>query len=159
MGKRSAGSIAGAFQRLYALALADREIVQLNAAICSKFLPQNRKRFRHGLDDDQSLGRDTIEQHARPLPDVRADIDYVSQLPRVTRREKREPAELRIKRDPIAVKKFSYRKSPPDVAQFPAILDKIDNTEGQNEFEESFQTDACAAPFFSSAKTSRPAAV
>src|SRR5260370_6442482 len=125
---------------------------------------ENGKGIRQRVDDYQFLRRDAIEQHPRSLPGVRANIDNVAQFADMTRRKKRETTLFGIEREAVALEPLSRRKSPADVAELLPILHKIDNAAGQNEFEKALQTDsreldACAAPFLSSAKMRRPAAV
>src|SRR5262249_38299534 len=104
----------------------------------------------------QFLRCQAIEQHARPLPDVRTDIDNGSHFCDVTRLEKRETAQFCVECDSIARKQLRWRKPAADFAQFSPILDKINDTPGENKFKKTLQADA---PFLSSAKMSRPAAV
>ncbi len=126
--------------------------MQLNPAIISEFFSQDGERIRWRLDDDQFVRPDQIEQHARPLAGIRANIDDGAQFADMTRRKKRKTALLGIENKPIALEYLTRRKPSADVAQLSPILRKIDNAAGQNELEKALQTgsretDACAAPF------------
>ena len=132
---RSPGGVARDFQLDGAFCSAHRDIVQPDPRIAAKASAQSRKRGRTRLYHRETLRRETVQHHGRPLAGIGSDIDHMPDLSGQTRRKQIQPRLLRFIDEPVAPKPFRRFQWAPQLPQLPPIPQYLHHPVGQNKFQ------------------------